>query len=79
MMSCPQTKSSIQSSFSRQQESLRSREVHLLTQVDTLLQVKQEQLQHQAEGLRRELGALEVLVDQARGVELQEIQDIMKR
>lgn len=78
-----ESKSDIQASFSRQLETLRSREVYLLSQVDTLLHIKQERLHLQVESLKKELGALEVLRDQAgslgKGVALQDIEDIMKR
>ncbi|XP_071508283.1 nuclear receptor coactivator 4-like isoform X1 [Diadema antillarum] len=78
-----ETKGDIQLCFSRQFESLRCREVHLLNQVDTIHQVKREHFQLQAEELKRELGALEILVNQIKfgkaGVSLQEVDNIMKR
>ncbi|XP_041452430.1 nuclear receptor coactivator 4-like [Lytechinus variegatus] len=78
-----ESKNNIQANFSRQLENLRTREVYLVNQVDTLLQVKQEHLHLQADSLKKELGALQALQEHTRSakkaVDLQDIEDIMKR
>ncbi len=57
-----QAKSDIHSSISRQLETLRSREVWLLNQVDIIRHIKEERLQGQLACLLHELGGLQHLM-----------------
>ncbi|XP_072038701.1 nuclear receptor coactivator 4-like [Amphiura filiformis] len=59
---CVEAKSDIHSSISRQLETLRSREVWLLNQVDIIRHIKEERLQGQLACLLHELGGLQHLV-----------------
>ena len=62
---CTQAKSDIHSSISRQLETLRSREVWLLNQVDTIRHIKEDSLQGQLACLLHELGGFQHLMQMA--------------
>lgn len=57
--SCSQVKEEIYSAISRQLEALRDREIWLLNQVDTVAQIKEEELQAQLITVTQQLGCLE--------------------
>ncbi len=61
----PQIKSQIHSSISRHLEAMRNREVWLLSQVDLVVNTKEEVLHHQQVRLNKALGVLQSSLDLA--------------